>query len=96
MFKDMELSKDINNAFKQYLNHSRSESVKIDLVVNVLSMAFWPTYPVLQAWIYKVSIFAQCPPPFFSIFIIFPEISVPFPFPSSLIFFPTVSILEGR
>jgi len=51
MFKDMELSKDINNAFKQYLNHSRSEAVKIDLVVNVLSMAFWPTYPVLQVHI---------------------------------------------
>jgi len=51
MFKDMELSKDINMAFKQYLTHSRSEACSVDLVVNVLSMAFWPTYPVLQVHI---------------------------------------------
>ncbi|XP_023338669.1 cullin-4B [Eurytemora carolleeae] len=48
MFKDMELSRDINNAFKQFLNHNRTEGDKVDLTVNVLSMAFWPTYPVLQ------------------------------------------------
>jgi len=51
MFKDMELSKDINGAFKQHLTHSRSEACSVDLVTNVLSMAFWPTYPVLQVHI---------------------------------------------
>lgn len=52
MFKDMELSKDINAAFKQYLHHIRdSEGERIDLVVNVLSMAFWPTYTVMQVHI---------------------------------------------
>ena len=28
MFKDMELSRDINNAFKQFLNHNRVRSTK--------------------------------------------------------------------
>jgi hypothetical protein len=29
--------------------NEQEEGEKIDLVVNVLSMAFWPTYPVMQA-----------------------------------------------
>ena len=60
MFKDMELSRDINVAFKQHMSHlsgggggggqdnSVHEGDKIDLTVNVLSMAFWPTYPVMN------------------------------------------------
>jgi len=57
MFKDMELSRDINVAFKQHMSHladNESHKVigdKIDLTVNVLSMAFWPTYPVMQVHI---------------------------------------------
>jgi len=57
MFKDMELSRDINVAFKQHMAHlvdSDSQSMmgdKIDLTVNVLSIAFWPTYPVMQVHI---------------------------------------------
>ena len=55
MFKDMELSRDINVAFKQHMSHlsggqdsNVQEGDKIDLTVNVLSMAFWPTYPVMN------------------------------------------------
>jgi len=57
MFKDMELSRDINVAFKQHMAHlADNESYnaivdKIDLTVNVLSMAFWPTYTVMQVHI---------------------------------------------
>ena len=58
MFKDMELSRDINVAFKQHMSHlsgggggqdsNFQEGDKIDLTVIVLSMAFWPTYPVMN------------------------------------------------
>jgi len=53
MFKDMELSRDINVAFKQHMSHlggqdNVQEGDKIDLTVSVLSMAFWPTYPVMN------------------------------------------------
>jgi len=57
MFKDMELSRDINVAFKQHMAHLAGEegtaglADKIDLTVNVLSMAFWPTYAVMQVHI---------------------------------------------
>ena len=54
----MELSRDINVAFKQHMSHlsggggggqeNTQEGDKIDLTVNVLSMAFWPTYPVMN------------------------------------------------
>merc|ERR1739838_995464 len=56
-FKDMELSRDINVAFKQHMAHLAGEegtaglADKIDLTVNVLSMAFWPTYAVMQVHI---------------------------------------------
>jgi len=54
MFKDMELSRDINSAFKQHVSHlvdndgTILKGDKIDLTVNVLSMAFWPTYTVMN------------------------------------------------
>ena len=53
----MELSRDINVAFKQHMAHladNESQNTigdKIDLTVNVLSMAFWPTYTVMQVHI---------------------------------------------
>jgi len=49
MFKDMELSRDINIAFKQTLKNIQDiGDTQLDLVVNVLSIAFWPTYPLIQ------------------------------------------------
>lgn len=45
MFKDMELSKDINIAFKQHMSNITKD---IDLTVNILTMGYWPTYPVLD------------------------------------------------
>nr|CAG4649961.1 EOG090X01NX [Sida crystallina] len=45
MFKDMELSKDINVAFKQYVCHlNQPDLTNIDLTVNILTMGYWPTY----------------------------------------------------
>ncbi|KYM98338.1 Cullin-4B, partial [Cyphomyrmex costatus] len=50
MFKDMELSKDINIAFKQYAGNLQSELVanNLDLTVSILTMGYWPTYPVME------------------------------------------------
>lgn len=49
MFKDMELSKDINTAFKQHVaNMDRKELNSIDLTVNILTMGYWPTYPLME------------------------------------------------
>ncbi|CAH0381123.1 unnamed protein product [Bemisia tabaci] len=53
MFKDMELSKDINVAFKQYINNlpstgNASNEVPLDLTVSILTMGYWPTYPVME------------------------------------------------
>lgn len=50
MFKDMELSKDINIAFKQHcVNLERDrEYTSIDLTVNILTMGYWPSYPVME------------------------------------------------
>jgi len=49
MFKDMELSQDVNVAFKQHVeNMQNSTEYKIDLTVNVLSMAYWPTYQPME------------------------------------------------
>ena len=46
MFKDMDLSKDINVAYKQYVAHlNQPELNTMDLTVNILTMGFWPTYP---------------------------------------------------
>ena len=51
----MELSRDINSAFKQHVSHLADSVMnsgdKIDLTVSVLSMAFWPTYPVMNVLI---------------------------------------------
>lgn len=47
MFKDMELSRDINVAFKQHVQHLQSQ-YKIDMIVSVLSMAYWPTYITME------------------------------------------------
>ncbi|XP_075233766.1 cullin 4 [Lycorma delicatula] len=49
MFKDMELSKDINVAFKQYMCNVRVLPIaSIDLTVSILTMGYWPTYPVME------------------------------------------------
>ncbi|KOX71193.1 Cullin-4B [Melipona quadrifasciata] len=50
MFKDMELSKDINIAFKQYAGNLQSElsASNLDLTVSILTMGYWPTYPVME------------------------------------------------
>jgi len=49
MFKDMELSKDVNNAFKQYVvNMNNPELVNMDLTVNILTMGYWPTYAATE------------------------------------------------
>ncbi|KAK9471904.1 Cullin family-domain-containing protein [Dipodascopsis tothii] len=48
MFKDIELSKDFMGSYKQtkYGREGEGEGeAPIDLYVNVLSQAFWPTYP---------------------------------------------------
>lgn len=55
MFKDMELSRDINVAFRQYMDNVKDNAAadhqaiyRIDLTVSVLSMAYWPTYQVME------------------------------------------------
>jgi cullin 4 len=55
MFKDMELSKDINIAFRQHIDAGVNCSdvisfnkIGIDLTVNILTMGYWPTYPVME------------------------------------------------
>nr|CAG4645372.1 EOG090X01NX [Lynceus sp. MCZ IZ 141354] len=52
MFKDMELSKDINVAFKQHLAHRSSfgsdSHSSLDLTVNILTMGYWPTYQPVE------------------------------------------------
>ncbi|KAF4527830.1 hypothetical protein B566_EDAN016314 [Ephemera danica] len=49
MFKDMELSKDINIAFKQYTCNMRQPPIaNIDLTVSILTMGYWPSYPLLE------------------------------------------------
>ncbi|XP_033220142.1 cullin-4A isoform X2 [Belonocnema kinseyi] len=50
MFKDMELSKDINIAFKQYSGNLQNElsASNLDLTVSILTMGYWPTYPVME------------------------------------------------
>lgn len=46
MFKDMELSKDINITYKQHLSASTETSGPggVELSVHILTMGFWPTY----------------------------------------------------
>ncbi|XP_075976707.1 cullin 4 isoform X1 [Anticarsia gemmatalis] len=47
MFKDMELSKDINITYKQHLQASQ-EGGGLELSVYILTMGFWPTYPPVE------------------------------------------------
>ncbi|XP_037953327.1 cullin-4A [Teleopsis dalmanni] len=48
MFKDMELSRDINLAFKQFVMNMENDVTNIDLTVNILTMGYWPTYPLTE------------------------------------------------
>lgn len=48
MFKDMELSKDVNIAFKQHMANMAGEYQVIDLTVSILTMGYWPTYPLME------------------------------------------------
>ncbi|XP_072401767.1 cullin-4B [Diabrotica undecimpunctata] len=48
MFKDMELSKDINVAFKQHLSVNSRNLAPIDMSVSILTMGYWPTYQAME------------------------------------------------
>lgn len=55
MFKDMELSKDINIAFRQHLDAGSTTkdvmslaNIGVDLTVNILTMGYWPTYVLME------------------------------------------------
>ena len=72
MFKDMELSRDINVAFKNHLDNlpkgQGAQYKAIDLTVNVLSVAYWPTYQPMEVNIpgdmpkYQVPMFIRTVP----------------------------------
>ncbi|KAK2183229.1 hypothetical protein NP493_319g02012 [Ridgeia piscesae] len=47
MFKDMELSKDFMQSFKQYMQTVQAPG-SIDLTVNILTMGYWPTYTPME------------------------------------------------
>lgn len=50
MFKDMELSRELMLAFKQYRTNAKSnnQSASIDMTVNILTMGYWPTYVAME------------------------------------------------
>lgn len=49
MFKDMLISKDLNVDYKQYLKLVNDVKLSgIDMVVNVVSMGNWPTFPIIN------------------------------------------------
>lgn len=49
MFKDMLISKDINVDYKQYLELVNDLKLSgIDMMVNIVSMGNWPTFPVID------------------------------------------------
>lgn len=48
MFKDMELSKDINIAFKQHITNASSRLAQLEMTVNILTMGYWPTYTPME------------------------------------------------
>ncbi|CAG0921051.1 unnamed protein product [Notodromas monacha] len=49
MFKDMELSKDIMQAFRQHISSMKHQSVPpLDLNVSILTMGYWPTYQPME------------------------------------------------
>ncbi|XP_034111522.1 cullin-4A [Drosophila nasuta] len=45
MFKDMELSRDINLAFRGHTLSNDRDVTNLDLTVSILTMGYWPTYP---------------------------------------------------
>ena len=45
MFKDIELARDENASYKTHLESRQPRKPRVDLNVNVLSAAAWPTYP---------------------------------------------------
>lgn len=47
MFKDMELSKELMLAFKQYLQNINPPG-SINMTVNILTMGYWPTYQTME------------------------------------------------
>lgn len=47
MFKDIELSKDIMQSFKQH-QRSVQGGDAIDMTVNILTMGHWPTYDAVN------------------------------------------------
>ncbi|XP_067136067.1 LOW QUALITY PROTEIN: cullin-4B [Centruroides vittatus] len=47
MFKDMELSKELMLAFKQYLQNINPPG-SINMTVNILTMGYWPTYQAME------------------------------------------------
>ncbi|KAH8291276.1 hypothetical protein KR054_010269 [Drosophila jambulina] len=44
MFKDMELSRDINTAFRGHALSNNRDVHNLDLCVSILTMGYWPTY----------------------------------------------------
>ncbi|XP_030762316.1 cullin-4B [Sitophilus oryzae] len=48
MFKDMELSKDINQAFKQHTTVNSRDLPQIEMTVSILTMGYWPTYQPME------------------------------------------------
>lgn len=47
MFKDINISHGMNNAFKHHL-HNIAISTSSDLFINVLTSSFWPSYPTYE------------------------------------------------
>lgn len=45
MFKDMELSRDVNLAFRGHTLSNDRDVTNLDLTVSILTMGYWPTYP---------------------------------------------------
>lgn len=50
MFKDMEISREFCNAFKQNVeaNDRDGNFSKVEIGVNILTMGHWPTYPIME------------------------------------------------
>merc|ERR1711904_416787 len=46
MVTDLQLAKDNQTRFEQYLSNNPEKKPPIDLTVNVLTTGFWPSYPV--------------------------------------------------
>lgn len=44
MFKDIRLSQDINNSFKQHLNNTQGYNFSAEMNINVLTTGYWPTF----------------------------------------------------